>query len=842
MARKTKKQKRKVPAAAASVARTEVGKPLDEDAAERIKKNLDAERQSLDVLRTLVEAARAQLVADTESLDEREADLDQRESQCKAGENELADKKRRFDKDAQELRKRERDIIRREQEAERGFARAEDKALATLNGLIKERRAALKKLEDDLARRRIADHEALDSEIARERTSRLESLAREMAEKRAAAEAELAEKRATAEKKLAREREEADRDAERRRRERMNEDKRLRDLWDHEQTALKQERERLREEAGELRREQQQVKLDRTLLAADEDALHEKIAERARAAVSDLERQVRERDETIESMARERSRLHDRVRLLREEAQQFGDKSPDDVFAEMRALEEDVERLEEALHRRPSAEAGQRLEELESERRAWDKMRGELQREIAELKGERHTWLLEQAELERVRERAEIAERRRDSMVTQMEYYSAEVQRLQGLFEPTQEKSARIGVIEKPVIPLPTRASDDFDGDELAWLARIQAECENAGMYFPERLLHAFHTSLKCAEWSALTVLAGVSGTGKSELPRLYSRFGGLAYLPLAVEPNWDSPQSLFGFFNSVDNRFNATTLLRALVQSQRAPDDPEYRDGFDDCMLLVLLDEMNLAHVELYFSAMLSKLEDRRGKREGETALDIDLGAGMDPYPLPLGRNVLWTGTMNEDATTKSLSDKVLDRSNLLVFPRPQTFRRRAPAELPAQAPLLARAQWQTWIKNGPTLDEQQLAPYKTWLEDVNERLSVVGRALGHRVWQSIEAYMGAHPRVVATFQAEEPAERRRALRLAFEDAVVHKVMPKLRGIETDGKAGRECLQPIQTLLEDDDLGLSLSRDFQVARTVGHGAFIWCSAHYLTTETDGEG
>ncbi len=272
-------------------------------------------------------------------------------------------------------------------------------------------------------------------------------------------------------------------------------------------------------------------------------------------------------------------------------------------------------------------------------------------------------------------------------------------------------------------------------------------------------------------------------------------------------------------------------------MQAGFDPDDRDYDGGLDDRMLLVLLDEMNLARVELYFSDLLSKLEDRRGKADDETWLDVDLGAGLDPYRLFLVRNVLWTGTMNEDATTKTLSDKVLDRSNLLVFPRPNNFRRRGRVKLPDASPLIPRSTWQGWLDAGTPLDEKQIAPFKTWLEDVNQRLEFVGRALGHRVWQAAEAYMTAHPRVVAAQAADDKDALTRALRRAFEDAVVHKVMPKLRGIETSGKSGRECLEPIQKLLGDERVRLNLTEDFQHARTVGQGAFIWSSARYLESD-----
>jgi len=159
----------------------------------------------------------------------------------------------------------------------------------------------------------------------------------------------------------------------------------------------------------------------------------------------------------------------------------------------------------------------------------------------------------------------------------------------------------------------------------------------------------------------------------------------------------------MLGFFNSIDNKFDAQPVLRFLAQSQisgreqyeqrirrwqsMSPDqqialDPEKDKeliealkqadypGLQDAVCLVLLDEMNLAHPELYFAEFLSKLELRRGRKGDDVPfIPVKIGAGMEPYKLPLGRNVLWTGTMNQDETTKSLSDKVLDRSIISTF-----------------------------------------------------------------------------------------------------------------------------------------------------------------------------
>jgi len=272
---------------------------------------------------------------------------------------------------------------------------------------------------------------------------------------------------------------------------------------------------------------------------------------------------------------------------------------------------------------------------------------------------------------------------------------------------------------------------------------------------------------------------------------------------------------------------------LRAMVQAQHAPDHEKYRHGLSDRLLLVLLDEMNLAHIEQYFSDLLSRLEQRRGESRGVT-LDIDLGAGMPPYPLSLGRNVMWVGTMNEDETTKALSDKVVDRSNLLYFPRPRTLHSRVDVTLAPEVPLLAESTWRQWLQTRSPFTPADVDPFRHALEEINGHLEHVGRALGHRVWQAVEYYMANHPEAIDARARGDQEALHRAMRRAYEDQLVLKVMPKLRGIETTGDSKRNCLDPIRKQLEDANLGLGLSEDFDDACRVGYGAFVWNSARYL--------
>ena len=272
-------------------------------------------------------------------------------------------------------------------------------------------------------------------------------------------------------------------------------------------------------------------------------------------------------------------------------------------------------------------------------------------------------------------------------------------------------------------------------------------------------------------------------------------------------------------------------------TQEKQTADYP----GLSDTINIVLLDEMNLAHVELYFAEFLSKLELRRGKRQDDAtgkfpSIDVKLGSGIEPFELPLGRNVLWVGTINQDETTKSLSDKVLDRGIVINFPRPTTLQRRKELKgLTHAQPLLARHIWDGWWCKKSNFTDAQINSYKTFIEDMNESLAKVGRALGHRVWQSIEYYMANYPDVLdAQNQADgvDVIKLQKTMKMAFEDQLVQKVMPKLRGIETRGKSKTECLDKIRAQLVSGDY--SIVDDFDLACKFGYGQFIWNSANYL--------
>lgn len=392
---------------------------------------------------------------------------------------------------------------------------------------------------------------------------------------------------------------------------------------------------------------------------------------------------------------------------------------------------------------------------------------------------------------------------------------------------------------------------------EMEWFNKVSKRIKEYGLEFNLRILKAFHTALKTSEWSPLAVLAGVSGTGKSELPQLYAKFGGINCLNVPVQPNWDSQEAMLGYYNTVSSKFEAQPLLQYLVQTQTANCEKtekheEYKCSLKEQMNIVLLDEMNLAHIEQYFAEFLSKLEERRGKKEEDSqfpALAVKLG-GTDAYPLPMGRNVLWVGTMNQDETTKSLSDKVLDRGIVINFPRPDKFKRRLNLNrnVKPEERYLSVETWNSWklILNDQQVIETEkiIDPYKKLVEKINKSISNIGRAIGHRVWQSIENYIWNYPDVREEFICRPKdlsdeafiKEISKKMDPAFEDQLVQKIMPKLRGIETRGES-KKCLDEIRTSIEtfkNSGHSVNIAKDFDNAIKFGDGQFLWVTSEYL--------
>ena len=206
--------------------------------------------------------------------------------------------------------------------------------------------------------------------------------------------------------------------------------------------------------------------------------------------------------------------------------------------------------------------------------------------------------------------------------------------------------------------------------DEDTALELFQDYLRGEGFFYSSRTLKAFHTSLKVQNINPISVLAGLSGTGKTQLALQYAKFFNFYSEHVAVQPRWDSKDDLLGFYNFLEKRYQPTELVKALYYFHQTRND-SYSP-----MMMVILDEMNLARVEYYFSEFLSKLELRGNDRNHpDDKSKISIGTQLNSRDFFVGSNVIFVGTMNDDESTYSLSDKVLDRANVLHFGKPQKF-----------------------------------------------------------------------------------------------------------------------------------------------------------------------
>ena len=329
----------------------------------------------------------------------------------------------------------------------------------------------------------------------------------------------------------------------------------------------------------------------------------------------------------------------------------------------------------------------------------------------------------EAAEAAAKRERDEAAttelRHQRDALHGEIEMLKKVLASLEGKVGPKTVAEAEETLADLLVVPgALNRASARIARlGEAEALNQVRTHLRDQGLEFSERVVNAFHTSLKISSISPLTVLAGISGTGKSELPRQYATAIGIPFFQLAVQPRWDSPQDLFGFYNYLEHRYKPTELVRVMVHFDTRF-WPKRAEPYKDHMALVLLDEMNLARVEYYFSEFLSRLEVRRDK-EDEPAAEIELELGHLPegfskklYPVP---RLLFVGTMNEDESTQTLSDKVVDRANVLRFARPRKLVspmvNEGTERVSGQDKWLPFSVWKSWLRRdapggGDTLD----------------------------------------------------------------------------------------------------------------------------------------
>ncbi|OFD92216.1 hypothetical protein BWGOE13_29290 [Bacillus mycoides] len=198
---------------------------------------------------------------------------------------------------------------------------------------------------------------------------------------------------------------------------------------------------------------------------------------------------------------------------------------------------------------------------------------------------------------------------------------------------------------------------------EYRFIENIKEKAYEEGLIYKKSDIVNLHMALKTSNFS---ILGGMSGTGKTQLARIYAETLGLeegeTLLTIPVSPAFTEPSDLLGYLNQQAGIYLEadTGLVSFLKKAENAPDK----------MFMVIFDEMNLGQVEHYFSDFISLLELPENNRvlklfaPKSHCIQDELRKGIS-----IGRNVLFVGTANLDETTKDFSNRMLDRSNLILL-----------------------------------------------------------------------------------------------------------------------------------------------------------------------------
>ena len=375
--------------------------------------------------------------------------------------------------------------------------------------------------------------------------------------------------------------------------------------------------------------------------------------------------------------------------------------------------------------------------------------------------------------------------------------------------------------VTPPVIRELLKLSDPENITEIEALAKVKERFNALNLKYHDRVLNSFHTSMKTNETTQMAVLAGISGTGKSQLPRQYALGMGIGFLQIPVQPRWDSPQDLMGFYNYIEGKFKPTDMARALWSM----DLENNEEAISDRMLLIMLDEMNLARVEYYFSDFLSRLESRPSRsrvqddnerKDAEIELEIP---GEDDQSVRLfpGYNLLFAGTMNEDETTQSLSDKVVDRANVLRFGAPESLINIQEEGTTPPVHALSRERWQTWVRDTSVL-QADTALVDRSITQFSNIMKEFNKPFGHRLAGAMKSYVANYPQT-------EGIDR---IRVALADQIEMRLLPKLRGVDVGDYATQ--FSELQTYVQNElnDTTLSTAIEASVEQAQNTRQFTW--------------
>ena len=323
---------------------------------------------------------------------------------------------------------------------------------------------------------------------------------------------------------------------------------------------------------------------------------------------------------------------------------------------------------------------------------------------------------------------------------------------------------------------------------DLGAFQALENAFSEAGLLLDPVAIRRFSVSLLSKKFCILT---GLAGSGKTKIAEAFAMWlcaSHAQYRIVAVGADWTSNENLLGYADALQTGVYRPPVNGALELILRA-----HADTTNPYFLI--LDEMNLSHVERYFADFLSAMESSNaplslhGVATGLQAGGVGgAGAVTVPSSVALPNNLFIIGTVNVDETTYMFSPKVLDRANVIEF-RATAAQMGAFLDDPAGIDLdglasqgagfatafVARAQADADISALVDTQGAAVAPkLKADLLQVFDALVGVGAEFGFRTAKEIARFMVIHKELSGLdWQYKD----------ALDAQVVQKLMPKLHG-----------------------------------------------------------
>ncbi|MBS7836445.1 McrB family protein [Wohlfahrtiimonas chitiniclastica] len=407
---------------------------------------------------------------------------------------------------------------------------------------------------------------------------------------------------------------------------------------------------------------------------------------------------------------------------------------------------------------------------------------------------------------------------------------------------------------------------NDFDGSLPNAIKYIQAYLFKQGIIYQQSVLEDFCALLMTHD---LIILAGDSGSGKTNLVKSFAKAVNGRAVIIPVKPNWTSAEDLLGYYNPLEQKYLSTLFLDTIIEANKNPNIPYF----------ICLDEMNLARVEYYFADFLSLMEERDanpqiplystseaelltsevknfialideakiqtdskdisafidilkneelnlklselcGFKEGDSLLKYHvylkrlLGNYFNtPSQVTLPPNVRIIGAINVDETTYYLSPKILDRAHIMKFKSPllldwdEIENELEDFDLDLSLPVDLSTQLIVERKTYPVFD-RNLKLTQQLIDLAKNYLDPMGVEFGLRTIRQALNYQDS----LLTFTEDQ--------NIVFNNFILHKILPKLMfdGEKScpDGQNKKDKLKQmkdyIEEILEDTDLSSQTS------------------------------